>query len=1273
VGTKRTDWQIDVLGGFRLAVGDAVVTVSSQAARQLIGWLAATGRAQTRDRAIGALWPDLDEPRARRQLSQALWRLRTDCGGSSPVAASTFELSLDPAAAIDLAVFHRGLPLGGQGRTERLGELVAAYGGPFMDGMYDDWIIEERGALEHRFVEALRELVVTCRSTGRLEDALAHARRWAQVRPLDEEAHRSVISLCALLGRVADGLEHYETCRRILDEEFGVEPAAETIALLAQLHSDVEASRDTDRQSAPQRLIGRRAERAELLEVADAVLAGEGRALFVEGDTGIGKSALLERFAHDAAWRGMTVARTACRLPSRPFGVVQDLIDSVLTPLLGAALVDRLEASVTADLALVAPSLRTWFPDVVGADRLSGSAGRDRMLDALTSALVALAEIGPTAIVVDDLCLADADSLLVIERVAERLEHVPLLLCLAYRPQRLRSNEAAWRSIRAVDLASAPTRLPIGPLAPRDSAALLDALDVDLSPESTHLVLDAAAGNPLQLEELARASASADPGAAAVGDATTLHAVIGRRVAQIPPADRGLVDVLAVVAQSVPLAKLAGLAGLALGELATAVTRLESLGIVSVQGDRVGLAREPIGAAVYESIAEPDRIELHGRALAALAGGPNDDIELLAFHAKAAQLWTEAADYLRLAAERAVSLNGYETAAVQFEAALEAARRAALGPTATCEILSGHVTVLDVLGRRVEQEAALDELEAATRASGASTVPVLVRRTDLLTRVDRFAEARKVSQAAAVLARASRQPMDMVLARLALGQTQALGGRPAAAVQTLSAAGQVVDAPEIRARIVHNLAIAHYQLGELARAVDGARLAATLYDAVGDHAARLEALGLVAYGTFDKGDSETALTLMAHSFDTARDVGYLHGAGVAATNLATLLSRNGQPVRALKHYDEAAGYLRRCGYRAGELVAVLNRTSASQTMLGPDSVSVSEIAAAVAWFDANLPGRYQALARAVLAEHHLLRGRSDIAEPILVEALHIVTALADLALLLDLAPLQVELLRQRGDWAGIIEIVESSTLLATTLGVPRPAAVDAIGALAAARLGQPGQAVSLCASLDAEAWYPPALFLWAAMALELAGQTQLVAEVVARGAATLHRALAEAGRDGAEQALRTLPAHRQLLAWQQRYEIQVERRSLPLQGVPTGRPLAAHEMIEVDLRLSVPEDLDITDAAEQRRERLRRLAADAESQGAYLRVDDLAELLAVGQATIKRDLQRLRNEGTGVRTRGTRPDDPEVRETGQTSEAQGGGVWLPPVASPRSNDPEVGR
>src|SRR5918995_1747765 len=88
---------------------------------------------------------------------------------------------------------------------------------------------------------------------------------------------------------------------------------------------------------------------------------------------------------------------------------------------------------------------------------------------------------------------------------------------------------------------------------------------------------------------------------------------------------------------------------------------------------------------------------------------------------------------------------------------------------------------------------------------------------------------------------------------------------------------------------------------------------------------------------------------------------------------------------------------------------------------------------------------------------------------------------------------------------------------------------------------------------------------------------------------------------------------------------------------PPGKPIIACRKVQVSLELVTPEDHEVLRGeglAAMRRQRLARLARQAQVQGGLLTVEDLAYLTCSSTATVKRDLAVCRGKEIAVPTRG---------------------------------------
>jgi len=319
--------EIRLLGGFQLGRdGRVLEQLPLRAARSLFAFLVLNReRAHTRDLLAGTFWPDFDESRARRRLSQALWQTQRSLGeddGQRYLIGTPDTIRFNPDADFWLDIDEFLAALGEAAETDRSGETkaltraVELYQGDLLAGFYDDWLFPDQSQLRTKFLTALERLADLAMARSDYETALTLARRLAQESEFDEEAHRRVMRIAVLLGRHNEALRQFEECRRILLEELGTDPSTETVELYEATLADRDAGGRVlpsheesplfgDAETAP--FVGRETERARFALRLDEVLEGRGGIVLVEGESGVGKTRLLREVADDARWRGMDV------------------------------------------------------------------------------------------------------------------------------------------------------------------------------------------------------------------------------------------------------------------------------------------------------------------------------------------------------------------------------------------------------------------------------------------------------------------------------------------------------------------------------------------------------------------------------------------------------------------------------------------------------------------------------------------------------------------------------------------------------------------------------------------------------------------------------------------------------------------------------------------------------------------------------------------------------------------------------------------------------
>ena len=361
------------------------------------------------------------------------------------------------------------------------------------------------------------------------------------------------------------------------------------------------------------RLIGRDHELAVAAMFLDGVAEHAGGALLIEGDAGIGKTALVRAVIAAAQTRGYGVLRcageqTEARLS---FAGVADLVGEAIDEVRDGLPVVQQEALDVAMLRTKSRSGRDPDPRAVGM--------------ALCNVLTGLAERRPTLVVVDDAGWLDSATANALGFAARRIDGQRIGFVTTVR---LPADDVDPLGLRRAFGDDNTTALSLGPL---DADALIVLIERQVGTRFAQPVLRriaaTAGGNPLFALEIARAlgsDASIEPGMPLpVPD--NLRELVTRRVAALPDAAR--TALLAASALTHPSAAIvesvSSEEGLAAAEMA---------GLLHVERGHVRFGHPLYASAVYAGAPSAHRRSLH-RRLATLVADAEERVRHLALGA----------------------------------------------------------------------------------------------------------------------------------------------------------------------------------------------------------------------------------------------------------------------------------------------------------------------------------------------------------------------------------------------------------------------------------------------------------------------------------------------------------------------------------------------------------------------------------------------------------------------------------------------------------------
>ncbi|MEZ4735881.1 MAG: BTAD domain-containing putative transcriptional regulator [Caldilineaceae bacterium] len=226
-------------------------------------------------------------------------------------------IGVDPAGArlvdaveLERVVKSTSAALNPQSATQ-LATALASYQGEFLDGFavedatrFTEWLVVERERLRYLALDGYQQLTAYYLTSGDYEAGIQVATALLRLDPTDETGHAYLIRLLAYTGQRAAALAQFDTYRRLLQAEFGVEPDAALQALYRQIRDDtltaphpVVAETPPPRHNLPAQLTSLLGRQAEITAVQALLRRADVRLITLTGPGGVGKSRLGEAVA----------------------------------------------------------------------------------------------------------------------------------------------------------------------------------------------------------------------------------------------------------------------------------------------------------------------------------------------------------------------------------------------------------------------------------------------------------------------------------------------------------------------------------------------------------------------------------------------------------------------------------------------------------------------------------------------------------------------------------------------------------------------------------------------------------------------------------------------------------------------------------------------------------------------------------------------------------------------------------------------------------------
>lgn len=434
------------------------------------------------------------------------------------------------------------------------------------------------------------------------------------------------------------------------------------------------------------RIVGRQAEFDEALTLWRKAVAGQGQALLISGEPGIGKTRLMREIVTHAKVSGGTPLVGECYAESNaPYSAFSQITRQALDLHHRNGL--ELPDAVLDDLLDLTPELRHRYPEVPSNPKLDPESEQQRLFENMVSLCERLAEKDPLLLVVDDAHWGDSGTLNMLHHLIRRTQKSPIMVLVTYREIELKEARPFNEMLLDLNRQRQGTRLKLNRLDRQATHNLLEAIfAVEVSDEFLDGIYRETDGNPFFIEEVCRTLVESGalyyedgewhrPSMDELQIPQGVQVAVESRIGKLPKENQEVLRMASILGREfefdILLAALnqdedAIIDALEAAEEAQMIQEVDGTGEVTF-----AFVHALVPSAIVESVRTLRRRKLHRRAAMAIEKLSPEDYEALAFHYGEAGKEDLALKYYRLAGERAAAAFANQDAEHHFLSALD--------------------------------------------------------------------------------------------------------------------------------------------------------------------------------------------------------------------------------------------------------------------------------------------------------------------------------------------------------------------------------------------------------------------------------------------------------------------------------------------------------------------------------------------------------------------------------------------------------------------------
>jgi DNA-binding SARP family transcriptional activator/tetratricopeptide (TPR) repeat protein len=567
------------------------------------------------------LWGDFPEETARKNLRNALYKIRKVFGQDVILSPGQSEITVNPEVdwIVDTDLF-----------SSEDHHAWQHYIQGFLHGFhikdaedFDVWMERQRQVFLDKYVRKLQTAIRAAWDAGNHDRVIEMAKALTRQDPYDEACRRALMNAFALKGEIHRAVQEYEDITRILSDELGIQPEMETQNLYHSLMHQRRPTEMKDPLQPHEALFGRTDELSQLQQIFDRFRwKPHPRLILISGEAGIGKTMLVQQFLRTEADQHVQVIDANCYQqeeafllkPWQPvFSELADLIEreDMQLPLNWIYQISRQFPSFESLIReQKAGPLTEMLPESI----------HQPLLEAVAGVLKKVAASRPLLILFEDIQWMDPASRQLMQRILQSFS-MPVLFVATVRD----GYEEHLSALTALaGRKGILHRIPLERFSENDTISwvLQETEDLTLDDLNCHQIYLETGGNPFFVAEYLHALRT-------FGNTHELSAraqnIMQSRFYEIPEETRKLLELISLFFHRVPLKTLASLSSADEVDVADMLQHLISRGILRevVDGSKVSVmfSHQKFREYVYDQQTMAKRKLLHHRVGLQLESG----------------------------------------------------------------------------------------------------------------------------------------------------------------------------------------------------------------------------------------------------------------------------------------------------------------------------------------------------------------------------------------------------------------------------------------------------------------------------------------------------------------------------------------------------------------------------------------------------------------------------------------------------------------------------